>query len=177
MGGKSSRMGTDKAQLTYKNKTLFEIAQAKLRPFCNHVFCSINKNQQELPIHHTILDRYVNEGPLSGILTSLLLIEEPIIFLGVDMPHISSNTICRLVGEMKQDEMVTSCFNPEKQLWEGMLSIWQPTSIDPLVEYFEDGGRSLQKFLYKIDAQKMEVSDTLEFNNINTPKDYKNLGS
>ncbi|NJM14634.1 MAG: NTP transferase domain-containing protein [Bacteroidales bacterium] len=66
-GGKSSRMGTDKATLLYKGKPMYQYALQVLKALCNNV-CMVSSNplHQQLPIN-VIPDKVENIGPLAGL--------------------------------------------------------------------------------------------------------------
>ena len=174
-GGNSSRMGTDKSQLKLGDNTLAEIAFEKLKPVCNAVCYSINKNQQDLPYRNTVLDFYENPGPLSGIISSFMFVETSILILAVDMPNISSATIRQLIENRNPKKLVTAFFDEEKQRWEGMLSIWEYHSFPIVQDFFDKGGRSLQKFLFSNDVEKIRITNPDEFRNINTMKEFEDL--
>ena len=100
MGGKSSRMGTDKSQLiankSYPNETqknFAQLAHAKLKCYVNEVFYSINQEQKNLKIDNIILDKYPEEGPLSGIISALRFTQNSIVVLGVDLPLVTKQSI------------------------------------------------------------------------------------
>ncbi|MEY4787280.1 MAG: hypothetical protein RL692_1174, partial [Planctomycetota bacterium] len=46
-GGQSSRMGSDKAQLTYSNRPQWQEVADLLRPFCNKVYWSCASEQKK----------------------------------------------------------------------------------------------------------------------------------
>jgi molybdopterin-guanine dinucleotide biosynthesis protein A len=45
IGGKSSRMGEDKAMMVYKEQPLYKIAAEKIAPFCDKIYLSANHDQ------------------------------------------------------------------------------------------------------------------------------------
>ena len=175
-GGNSTRMGHDKSQLKLGNQTLAEIACTKLEPFCEEVCFSINEQQQDIGYSNTVLDFYSNEGPISGILSSFMFVESDILVLAVDMPNISVQTIENLVKHRDPSKMATAYFDSEKQRWEGLVSLWEYHSYDALLTYFNSGGRSIQKFLFNHDVKRLEIPNHQEFRNINTMKEFQNLG-
>ena len=212
MGGKSSRMGTDKSQLLFslrynsadgritqtdkeldnvntdvvsssflppKEKkatiTLTELAQSKLKCYVDEVYFSINQNQEDLNLENTILDEYEGEGPLSGIISALRATKRAILVLGVDMPLITEQSIKNLIKHRNWDLLTTTYYLEETKTWEPMLSIWEYETLPCLEEYFESGGRSIQKFLNQYGNQRVPVINKNEFMNVNTMEEYKNL--
>jgi molybdopterin-guanine dinucleotide biosynthesis protein A len=175
MGGNSTRMGSDKSQLILNDQTLSQIAFNKLLSNCDEVFYSINENQKALNLQNTILDQYENEGPLSGIISSLNFLESSIFSLAVDLPKISKESIAYIISKRNKNKLATAFFSSEKNQWESTVSIWEAHALPFLLAYFENGGRSIQKFLFSQDIEKVEVGNAREFANINTINDFKDL--
>lgn len=174
-GGRSTRLGTDKALLKMNNHPLYALAETKLAPFCTEVFHSINETQN-IPVKNSVMDFYSDQGPLSGILTALDFIKQPIFILAVDMPNISSATIEELIARHKTENKVSAYYNDAKQLWEGLISIWEPSILPDLTTYFKEGGRSLQTFLHQIHASQVSLSKEEEFRSVNTKEDLIYFG-
>src|SRR5438045_1162415 len=92
-GGKSSRMGKDKAFLKTSDKTFLERAINALSSICeNHVKIILNQNQTDLieklpPNIPYIFDIFENRGALGGIHTALKNCKTKFaIILAVDLP-------------------------------------------------------------------------------------------
>lgn len=192
MGGQSSRMGSgvDKSQLffslrynsakgritqTDKRLTLSELAHSKLRCYVHEVYFSINKNQENLGLENTVLDEYEGEGPLSGIISALKATKSAIVVLGVDMPLITKQSIKNLIRHRNWDLLTTTYYNTETNIWEPMLSIWEYETLPCLEEYFNNGGRSIQKFLNQFGNQRVPITNSEEFTNVNTMEEYEKI--
>lgn len=93
-GGRSSRMGTDKALLTIEQSTMIERTVQVLSDTCvQKVLISRNDN---LPQH--IADIIPNKGPLSGIHSIVTQFPEyNVVVLPVDLPFIDASTIDALI--------------------------------------------------------------------------------
>lgn len=87
-GGKSSRMGQDKALLKLAGKPLVLLAVEKLRRICGEVF--ILGNRPELEIYAPLVrDLHERCGPLGGIEAALSHSDkEWNLFMAVDMPFL-----------------------------------------------------------------------------------------
>ncbi|HCD68753.1 MAG TPA: hypothetical protein DEQ56_09795 [Bacteroidetes bacterium] len=182
MGGKSSRMGTDKSQLiankSYPNETqknFAQLAHAKLKCYVNEVFYSINQEQKNLKIDNIIIDKYPEEGPLSGIISALRFTQNSIVVLGVDLPLVTKQSIKNIIAQRNWDLLTTTYYNTETKIWEPMLSIWEIETLPCLEEYFTNGGRSIQQFLNQYGNQRVPILDGNEFTNVNTPEEYERL--
>lgn len=93
-GGKSKRFGVDKRFFKFGKKTLLEIACEKIKNF-DEKYIAIDKNfdisklPKSLSRFKIIRDKFEDKGPMVGIYSMLLEIEnEGSIFIPVDMPLI-----------------------------------------------------------------------------------------
>jgi molybdopterin-guanine dinucleotide biosynthesis protein A len=87
-GGKSSRMGTDKALLQFRGQPLVEIAVEKLREFCAEVSIAGNRNDLSrfAPV---VCEERVDCGPAAGIEAGLQAAQQEwAMFVPVDVPLI-----------------------------------------------------------------------------------------
>ncbi len=102
-GGKSSRMGADKAFLKFENETFLERAVKTLSSVCeNRVKIVLNQNQndlvEKLPAHIShIFDNIENRGALGGIQAALKNCKTKFaVILAVDLPLVTPQTIEKL---------------------------------------------------------------------------------
>jgi len=177
IGGKSSRMGEDKAMMVYKEQPLYKIAAEKIAPFCDKIYLSANPHQ----ISHftfeypTIQDLFDGEGPLGGIISCHRYIQERLLIISCDLPLITEDEITTLIHKHNVKKGCTMFYNFSSRYYEPMLSIWDVTILDLLEQYFLSGGRSLQYFLEQHSVSKNEPTSLQNFKNINTVDDWINL--
>ncbi|MEC1740709.1 molybdenum cofactor guanylyltransferase [Schinkia azotoformans] len=98
-GGKSSRMGTNKALLPMDGKPNIELIKDQLTPFFSDIIVVTNDFEAygflKVPI---VKDEYVGKGPLAGIHTGLKNSNtETNFFVACDMPFISGELAKHLV--------------------------------------------------------------------------------
>ena len=70
-GGKSSRMGSDKALLLYKNKTFLEHVVCAIKPLVDEILIISDNKDHQVNDCTTIPDLILNSGPIAGIYTGL----------------------------------------------------------------------------------------------------------
>jgi len=87
-GGKSSRMGADKATLEFCGRPMVGIAVEKLREFCADV--SIAGNRKDLSSYaEVVLEERMDAGPAAGIEAGLKVArQEWALFMPVDVPMV-----------------------------------------------------------------------------------------
>lgn len=96
-GGKSSRMGTDKALLEVGGRAMVEIAIEKLRGFCVDV--SIAGNREDLSRFAPVVrEQRMDVGPAAGIEAGLVACTQPwALFVPVDVPLVPGELLRRWV--------------------------------------------------------------------------------
>jgi len=94
-GGKSSRMGADKALLEFRGRPMVEIAVQKLREFCAEV--SIAGNREDLSgFAPVVREERVDCGPAAGIEAGLKAAQQEwAIFVPVDVPLVPGELLRR----------------------------------------------------------------------------------
>jgi len=107
-GGKSSRMGEDKALLRFCGRPMVEIAVEKLRGFCAEV--TIAGNREDLAgFAPVVMEARVGIGPAAGIEAGLLASkQEWAMFMPVDVPLIPGKLLRRWAVEALRVGMTVS---------------------------------------------------------------------
>lgn len=188
-GGKSSRMGTDKAFLKIGDKTFLENAIDILRPVCEtRIKIVLNKNQtnivEKLPQNLTyIFDIYQNRGVLAGIHSALQDCQTKYaVILAVDLPFVTPDVILKLATSLT-DFQECPAIVPEQanhQL-QPLCGIYNKNiclrKLESLLE--ADMDASANKFLELINSKIISfnklntASDT--FLNVNFDTDYQRI--
>lgn len=179
-GGKSSRMGSDKALLPWANSNFLHSAIHLIKPFCKKVIiCSANPNHDidgEIRIH----DIVPSHGPVSGIISALSFFSEyPVLIVACDMPFLSKMVIIELCKNYhsKYDAIVFV----EQGEREPLCSIYNPTSLLKFQKSFDSGVYKLQEILNGMDVKYVMLKRNFNnfsesyFRNVNTMDDYKQL--
>ena len=107
-GGKSSRMGQDKATLPFRGTPMVEIAVRKLRRFCEAV--SIVGHREDLARFADVLTgEQVERGPAAGIEVGLKACQQPwALFTPVDVPLVPAGFLLLWVKEALRADVSVS---------------------------------------------------------------------
>jgi len=173
-GGKSTRMGTDKAVMLYRNQSLADHAVHKLALFCKHVYISVNEENVRTidnPVPK-ITDTHRGEGPVTGILSSIKAIQSDILVIACDMPLITEEDISNLIDNWDKEAAATMYFHDDTGLYEPLLAIWNYAFLDTLQSFYDKGFRSLQSFARQHHVHKIKPLHRARFANINENKDW-----
>jgi molybdenum cofactor guanylyltransferase len=174
-GGKSKRMGRDKALLDRDGQSQLAYLAGLLEDKVERVFVSTRAEQQddsERSRYPRIVDRYEEMGPLAGILSAME--EHPDVHwlvVACDLPNISDETITHLVKNCSADHPFTAYVSSHDGLPEPLCAIYRAGSTGIIRRFAEEGIHCPRKILIRSDTYLLEQADPRSLDNINTPDD------
>lgn len=180
-GGKSSRMGQDKAFLKIGNRTIVEYQLQRLSPLFEELLLSTNLPEKFAHLGlETVQDFIPDRGPLVGIYSSLLKARYSHLFaIACDMPFISPG----LITYMKEDCKDYDVTVPETERGlEPLHAIYSKTCLPAMKEYVgkKDGKGRVIEFFPQVKVRvvtKEEISSipggNEAFLNFNTMEEYQ----
>jgi molybdenum cofactor guanylyltransferase len=179
-GGRSERMGRDKALLPWAGTTLLEHALARLRSVCAEVQILAGADARYTGHGAVVqLDIVRDAGPLGGVHAGLLGLEAVGVFLGVDTPLVPSALLAALVAQAEGFDAVV----PVVGGWpEPLCSVYRATCLDAVQRRLEAGDRKMTSFWPDVRVRAVEEDELAAFGdpeemfqNLNTPEDYLRL--
>ena len=174
-GGRSSRMGTDKSDLLYREQTFLNIQIQKGRQLGIRDIL-VSGYRGRVCEERVVMDRLAGKGPLGGLETCLRLASHKrCLVLSVDTPLISVSELRNLIAEdEKNGRPITIVQHGEKQ--EPLIGIYGAELADAMAEELKQGRGSVFAFLRKT-GYGVYVSQGVEsqFENINERADYQEL--
>ncbi|MEX5350590.1 molybdenum cofactor guanylyltransferase MobA [Pseudomonas juntendi] len=173
-GGRGQRMGgRDKGLLPWRGEPLVAHVQRAVRPLCDDVVISCNRNHQA---YRGYADQLVSDaeadfpGPLAGVIAGLAVARHAwVVVLACDAPQVDRALIeglLRLAVEHDSPAMVR-----QGGYWQPMFSVL-PRKVLPMLEQaWREGERSLQKALLRGSVQGYECAeDDARLSNFNSPE-------
>lgn len=177
MGGKSRRMGSNKALLCYHdNKPQWQSTYELLQPLCNEVYFSLSADSNNfLPDHCLVVrDNFVPAiGPMGGVLSTLKLLKRPLLVLAIDLPHFDTEALQMLILERDKEQHATAFVNQSGQI-EPLSAIFEPSIVDHLSSCRRNGTLCLRKILTLTRVKKVIPKNYRWITNINTLSEFKN---
>lgn len=170
VGGKSTRMGTDKSELNYHGKPQKEFAAALLESNNLKTFYSVEKatkNEDEIP------DTFLNLGPFGGICSAFQ--KDPNaawLVLAIDLPFVNDELIQLLLQNRNPSKVATAIKGKSKEFVEPLITIYEPKAYPILLQYLAQGYSCPRKMLINSDVEIIEIDDNL-IRNINTPEEFE----
>lgn len=177
-GGKSSRMGKDKALSDFKGNPLIYYAIETLKPLCGNLILSANQPSENykafgLPV---VSDEIKNVGPMGGILTCLKHSEtQHNLIISCDTPFVGSDLFMHLLSEVENYQVVVP--SHETFLIEPLNAYYNTNIIGAMEQSIRNGNYKLMDFFKKVRFKSVEINEKLPFFkehlflNINTLQD------
>ena len=177
VGGKSTRMGTDKSKLDYHGKPqsnfMFDVLSDSITK--NNVFYSVRDEKQLENEQQIITDKFLDLGPFGGICSAFM--HDPNkawLVVATDLPFINKDVISRLLSKRNPSKIATAFKGKSKQFPEPLITIWEPKAYPILLNYLAQGYSCPRKILINNDVEIIEIDDQI-IQNINTKNEFESV--
>lgn len=175
-GGKSSRMGSNKALLTFNSNTLLSTCINTLKEFSKEIIISGNYTEYKNVNLPLIADERKEIGPIGGLEACLktLAKDEYGFFTTCDMPLIKSNLIKILAQELAPFDCIVFSLNG---IIQPLFGFYNQRCLKTLVNQVESEDYSLTKMILSCHSKVIEINSKESYTlvNINTPEEYQKL--
>lgn len=167
-GGKSSRMGSDKALLNFKNQSLVTYQYNKMSSLFKEIYISAKKSYENLPLLKENQDSF---SPLFGILNAFeTLHTERIFFICVDTPFITLSNIQKLIDSMPNQSLIHFAKTPKNKHF--LTSIWHKKTTPLIKKCLQNQEYKISKLFEQCQVSSLEYHQESEFFNLNTQEQY-----
>jgi molybdopterin-guanine dinucleotide biosynthesis protein A len=183
-GGKSSRMGQDKALLEWRGKPLIQSVAEVLLSVCDKVRIIADRGSRfsflNLEVYPDEISGKGGKGPLGGIYTALQVSDSEKIFcVGCDMPFLDKKTIQGMLDMSGEFDVVVPYSNGD---FHPLHAVYSQSCREPIKKILLSGPYHITGFF---DQVRVKIVDEKDFSvltadgkalaNINTPADLENL--
>jgi len=179
-GGKSRRMGRDKALLRQDGATQLSRAVHLLEVHLDRVFVSTRPEQEgdeERSKFSRIVDAYDDMGPLAGILSAFDRNSEVgWLVLACDLPNIDADTIAFLLDNASPTHHATAFTSVRDGLPEPLCAIYRPAARPVIQDFVARGIVCPRKILLNSDTCLLAQPNPGALHNINSPGDLAGTG-
>jgi molybdenum cofactor guanylyltransferase len=190
-GGRSSRMGQDKAWLLLDGRPLIWHVAQRLLPLAGELIISSNEPERfaalgaDLPVPvQVVSDQYAGAGPLAGLQAGLSAATfELALLVAVDMPLLSRPLLEYMQAIAKGHAAVVPhlAIRPgEREEYEPLHAVYRRSCLPTISAHLAQNHRRVVSFFPDVDVRDMtrtEIArfdpDLLSFFNINTPEDWE----
>jgi len=190
-GGRSKRMGRDKAFLTYKNKTFLRNILETLDKISSQIIISINKDKslylneiKELKneiVFIKDLDEYA--GPLNAVVSCYPYVKSEYVFLSTcDTPILNLDLINFLKEEMERDKDIECIIPVVNGKYQPLNTFYRKSALKKAEEVYKMGNDSLFSWIDRLNKKYISDKELSKFDkdlktyfSVNTPDLYKKL--
>lgn len=180
-GGKSSRMGTNKALLKINEKTNIARISDRLKPLFDDIILVTNDLEQyEFLGLKIVSDQFPGMGPLAGVHAGLKASEyETNFIVACDMPFVSGELAQALVNKSSQYDAVIPVINGKQQ---PLFAVFQKRAAIEIEQCIKQERLRMKHLLDRLNVlyvteKDLEVNSSLDlervFFNMNHPNEYE----
>ena len=151
-GGKSSRMGRDKALLEFRGRPMVEIAVEKLRAFC--AVASIAGNREDLSGFAPVVpEERVDCGPAAGIEAGLRACTQPwAMFIPVDVPLAPAELLRRWAAAVLANPECAISYLVAGGSEQPTFCLLRTECLRAVSEAVEDGERRVRNLFWVVES-------------------------
>ena len=170
-GGKSSRMGKDKALLPFdKYNTLSQFQYEKYRKLFNEVYLSAKENKFDFDAE-IIFDKHKESSPLIGIISAFEILQKDEIFiLSIDTPFITKEIILELINNRGDYDVIVAQTKDGKQ---PLCGIYKSSILSTAKQHLQKDNHRIGSLLQNINTKFLFFDNTEAFTNLNYMQEYE----
>lgn len=193
-GGRSRRMGVDKAFIRLEGKTLIEIVIHALRSVCDEILIVADDQERFVALDAILLrDTQQNTGPLAGLHAGLTNMQSELgIVVAVDMPFLNAALLRAMLAVAEGwDAVVPAPSSDEHKRVDTRMrakdlnihplhAVYRRTCLPAITDAIESGERRLNAFFADINVRYLSRSEMHAVDpemrsliNINTPQELE----
>jgi molybdopterin-guanine dinucleotide biosynthesis protein A len=181
VGGKSSRMGRDKAFLDVNGHPLFERALSLFRRNFAEILLSGDRAERFATYGFPVLGDIHPGSPLGGIYTGLVHAKTPYLFVAsCDLPFPSEAVLRHLCSIRDGFDIVVPITD---QGYEPLFALYSRRCLKTIEEFLASGECCAYGYYDKLSVREVTGGELAEldktgncFRNINTPEEFDHLG-
>lgn len=172
-GGKSRRMGQDKAQIIYQNQSFLDYAVSLVENFTDDII--ISSNQSPVTNYPIVADLYKNIGPIGGLYAGLQAVKNDfVLVLPVDMPLLNKEVFDRLFKNFNSRKQM-NIFNLDDRP-QMLTGIYHKNILPVIEEQILQKDYKLQHLLQKASYKLIDATAFKSiFVNVNSPVELNRL--
>ncbi len=169
-GGKSTRMGSNKAMLSFNGKKMIEYGISAMKEVCRTVIIGANTqayNAFNIPV---VPDNYQNMGPLAGLEACLRHSQtRKNLITPCDTPFLNVEFLKTIISNIENYDAVVPILKDGKI--EPLTGYYSKDILPIIVSQIENGDYKIQNLLKAINTKYIVVENVSVLKNINTPND------
>ncbi len=180
-GGRSTRMGREKAWLEIEGITLLERALMRARDLTSQVW--IVGQAAKFSSHGPVIeDVYRDRGPLGGIHAVLSKSTSELnLIMAVDLPFLETTFLRYLIAEARGNHAVVTVAESEGR-WQPLCAVYRPAFAGPAEQALLKSENRIDALFSQVETRIISQTELARegfvenmFHNLNTPEDVESL--
>ena len=175
-GGKSLRMGFDKAQVNVYGKEQQYYMADLLKKYCTEVFisCRADQKAEVSADYNAIEDTFTGLGPFGAILSAFRQNpDQALLVVACDLLLLDKATLDYLVSKRHTASLATAFINEFDNFPEPLITIWEPKAYPALLAFLAQGYSCPRKVLINSAVTLLNAQNPKALSNVNTPNDME----
>ena len=173
-GGKSTRMGQEKAFMQWKGKSFIKHIIDAALPVCDAVILSGNQSKLQKFGFTVVKDLREGEGPVTALTGCFRQVKTDVaLVLSCDVPQIRTADLEQLIKNHQPENDVTLYSYQGRQM--PLVAVYNRSCFPNFEEAFFSQKRKLFDVLSKLNVQELAFTGEQGLLNINTTKDFAEL--
>jgi molybdopterin-guanine dinucleotide biosynthesis protein A len=174
-GGRSTRMRSDKAALSYGARPQLAVAYELVTRHVERAFVSVRADQSAEPLRARfpqVVDGAEGRGPIAGIIAAQARRPDAAwLVVACDLPFLEDATLEALIRGRDTRRLATAFASSHDGLPEPLCAIYEPASRAAILAQVSSGRDCPRKFLLSHDALLLAPLRPGALDNANTPAD------
>ena len=172
VGGRSSRMGRDKALLPHHGSALAASVAHEVERAAGQCVLVGDPARYEQLGYPVVADLYPGEGPLGGILTALHHTQaEWNVIVACDMPRVTAEFAGRLLDRTHGEVDLVSPTGPSGR-FEPLCAVYHRRCAAHIQPAFDRGVRKIAEAVEGLRLETVLIPELTLLDNVNTPDDW-----
>jgi phospholipid/cholesterol/gamma-HCH transport system ATP-binding protein len=174
VGGRSTRMGRDKALLPIGEETLLEHAARAVEAAAGNVTLIGPPERYPNLTYRILPDQVEDAGPLGGLVTALTIMETDwALICACDLPGVTPEFLRSMVEIAESGKVDADCVIPETASGlQPLCAVYHRRCLDRARTALDRKSLKMQDFVSTLRTNVVPVSDSALLRNVNTPEDY-----
>lgn len=180
-GGRSRRMGSDKALLEKDGQTQLARMVSLLGRYADRVFVSARADQADEPERRKfeqIVDRYDDLGPVAGVLSAMEAhAQADWLVVACDLPNVDDATLTTLLEARDPEQTFVAYASSRDGLPEPLCAIYARGAKAVIRDFVADGIRCPRKMMIRSQPRLLVQPHPAALDNVNRPEDLADSGA
>ncbi len=173
-GGKSTRMGKDKAFIQWKGKSFIQHSIDAVIQLTDTILLSGDEQRLSRFRFEVVEDLEEGKGPVNGLASCFEKVKtEYALVLSCDVPQIAMQDLKYLMSE-HSDNVDVTCYKYKGKSMP-LIGVYNASAFPTFKNAIENGERKLFSVLGKLKVKSIEYKGVDGLMNINSPEDFKEL--